>query len=141
MDDDNVRVAGQLAMLKSIIQQMYMAAFPRYFGFRQQAGVVPAGADVDRNPRGARQEQGFVSELLRIPCAINAMNAFARPSIAARQNVWTETVASSSRARQMTSGVLPAPPTERLPMLTTGQRRRCGAMRSKRAFLARTSDR
>jgi hypothetical protein len=76
MNDNHVHVARQLAMLKSIIQQMNVAAFSCDFGFRHQAGFVPAGADVHRNPRCPRDEQGFISEALRIPCAINATNAF-----------------------------------------------------------------
>ena len=69
--DHDVQVARQLAMLKSIVQQM--DALSSAFAFGQQAGFMAAGSDVNRHSGRTRDQQGFIPKSICAPADIDAL--------------------------------------------------------------------
>ena len=94
MDDDNVHVARQLTMLKSIIQQMNVAAFS--CRFRPPPAGRPRSGWRRRTPepRLPARSAAVHPQIARAsPRYRRAPNAFGCSPVAARQNIGTESLA------------------------------------------------
>src|SRR5580700_9131270 len=91
MHQDDVEAAGQLAMLKAIIQQM--DSWRLEFAFRQLAGLIAIRADIDRNAGGLSDQQGFIPKAFGAAGAVYALYCVRRTPVPARQHIGMQSFA------------------------------------------------
>ena len=103
-------------MLKAVIEQVEFAA---EFLFGQEARLVPVSANDHGRFQLARNQQRLIAELRRRAIGIDDRNFGGRATVAAGENVEGDAALCQNWPRAITKGVLPLPPTEIFPMLTT----------------------
>src|SRR5271156_6635628 len=91
MDDDDIHVAGELAMLKAIVQKMNggqtgRGVLPNSV-FGHQPGLVTVGSDEDRHAGSAGDEQRFVAKALGVSVWIDSFRGVSGASIASGEHI------------------------------------------------------
>ena len=119
-------------MLEAIVEQVQLRS---ELLFRKNAGGVAVFADDDRDFQAPRQKQWFIAEIARGAGGIDQGHASGLAPVAAGEDVEVDLLSFSNSPRSSTKGVLPDPPTDRFPTLTTGPgasgRERCRGHRAR----------
>jgi hypothetical protein len=63
IEEEDVDVAMELAMLEAIVKEMDLEAIGLSFGFGEEAGVIALGSHIDRNAGGAGDQQWLIAEI------------------------------------------------------------------------------
>ena len=90
MDSNNVHLARQLTVLKSVVEQMNMAGTRNQRAFRQQPGLVAAARDEDRDARLGDHER-LVAETIRGALRRHALHRAPMPSVPAGKDIRSPT--------------------------------------------------
>ena len=104
-------------MLEAIVEQVELRS---ELLFGKNPGGVAGFSDDDRNLQAPRHKQWFIAEIAWRTGGIDQGHASGLAPVAAREDIEFNRLSFSNSPRSSTKGVLPDPPTDRFPTLTTG---------------------